>query len=144
MLVNICTDLSGGTASCNCVSVKGNEPQNLVSSNSTLRSYGFRAERFVRGPVSISIDLSCMKVATCIAAVVMRCAMRENTSCVVDVFVSDGDLEKCIGRLAFGGHTIPIGSLIHDRDVCVFDLASVVKGSYVSEALELNRTSLSV
>ena len=146
MLVNICTDLSGVIVSSNCVSVKGNEPQNLVSSDSTLRSYGFRAERFIRGPAIISVDLSCMKVATCIAAVVLRCAMREYTSCVVDIFVSDGDLEKFIGRLSFGGptHTRPIGSLVRDRDVCVFDLASIVKGSYVSEALELNKTSQSI
>lgn len=146
MLVNMCTDLSGVTVRCNCVSVKGNEPQNLVSSESTLRSYGFRAERYVRGPVIVSIDLTCMKVATSIAAIVLRCAMRENTSCVVDVFISDGDLEKFIGRLSFGGptNTIPIGSLVRDRDVCVFDLASVVKGSYVSEALELNKTSQNI
>ncbi|KAI6656583.1 RING finger protein 37 [Oopsacas minuta] len=146
MLVNICTDLAGITASCNCVYVAEYEPQNLISSTPVLRSYGFRAERYVRGSVIVNIDLSSMKIPFSIAAIVMRGAMRENTSFVADVFVSDGDLEKSIGRLSFGGpnRSSPIGSLVRDRGVCVFDLASVVRGSYISEALVLNKISQSV
>ena len=147
MLVNVCTDLAGVSANCNCVSVSGSEPQNLVSSDPVLRSYGFRAERYVRGPVIASVDLSCLKVPFTIAAVVMRGALRENTSFLADVFIGDGGQERLIGRLPFGGLThsdySPVGSLIRTRDKPILDLASEVRGSYINEALILNKVSSS-
>ena len=141
----MCTDLAGVSASCNCVSVSGSEPQNLVSSDAVLRSCGFRAERYVRGPAIVSIDLSCLKIPFTIAAVVMRGALRENTSFVVDVFIGDGGQERSIGRLSFGGpnHSdfSPIRSLTRTRDKSILDLAPDVRGSYISEALVLNKVS---
>ena len=146
MLVNICTDLARVSASCNCVCVSVSEPHNLVSSDPVLRSYGLRAERYVRGPVIASVDISCLKIPFTISAVVMRGALRETTSFVADVFIGDGGQERSIGRLQLGGPTHsdyrPIGALIRTRDKPIVSLASEVRGSYVNEALILNKISI--
>ena len=145
MLANICTELAGAIATCNCVSVNGSEPTKLVSSDPVLRSFGFRAERYVKGPVTVEIDLSRLSTQFTIAAVVMRGAVRDSSSYTGDFFVGDGDQEKFIGRLTFGGATSsnpsPINALIRSANKSITDIISGVRGSYVSEALKVNEFS---
>lgn len=142
MLVNVTHKDTGVNMSCSCVMFENHDVTNLVSADPQTRLRGFRVERYVRGPMTVKINFEelAKKTRYTLEAVIIRGALRDNSSMVVDVFAEDYSWEKFLGRCDLGGSVSAISNsisvLVRNYDSCLYQLSSEVKASYISEALK--------